>query len=441
MSWLLLLACGPRLAELEEGEWLPADEATNTVLLGSNAFLMPAPNLAPDDEADFYSGNSFFNQVWVEAPASTSARDGLGPLFNATSCSGCHFRDGRAAPPDGSGSVGALVRVSAPGGGHGLPPVPDTTYGGQIQDAALPDVPGEATVVVEWEEFTDSFGYSLRRPRLSLENPGYGELPADLETSLRVGPATIGLGLLEAIPEAAILAAADPYDVDLDGISGRANRVEGGQLGRFGWKAEQPTVESQTAGAFAGDMGITSTLVPADDCTEAQPECAETEDGGVPEAADDTFARVVLYSRAVAVPVRREWESETVLRGKLLFEEATCVSCHVRSWVTGTAAFSEFEGLLIWPFTDLLLHDLGEDLSDNRPTWNAEGNEWRTAPLWGVGLYPEVSGHQFLMHDGRARGVEEAILWHGGEGAAAREMWASLDAEDRAALVAYVNSL
>ncbi len=452
--WLLLVflaACGPKLADVEDGEWLPGGETTNTLLLGSNAFMRPSANLSDEHESEFYSGNSFFNLGWVTAPASTEARDGLGPLYNATSCSGCHFKDGRAAPPDGPDSfpVGSLVRISLAAADGTLGP--DPIYGGQIQDIGIQGVPAEATVQITWLEdtdgaYADGTSYTLRRPELVLANPAYGDLPPDLLRSFRVGPATIGLGLLEAISEADLDAVADPGDADGDGISGRLAQVDDLRLGtlapgRFGWKAEQPTVEQQSAGAFAGDVGITSALFGNDDCTPDEAECNEAISGGDPELDEDTLAAVALYSRTLAPPVREDWESETVLRGKYLFADVGCASCHTATWTTGVAAISELEGQQIWPYTDMLLHDMGDDLSDDRPTGDADGVEWRTPPLWGLGRYPDVSGHQYLLHDGRARGVTEAILWHGGEAEASREAFVALDAEDREALAWFVNAL
>ena len=256
----------------------------------------------------------------------------------------------------------------------------------------------------------------------------------------------IGLGLLEALPEARLEALADPDDEDGDGISGRINRVydhERGEtaVGRFGWKAEQPTVLQQTAGALLGDMGISSRLFREQNCTAAQTACLAAKDGGEPEIEDAILDKLVLYARTLAVPARRGADGEEVLRGKLLFGEAGCDSCHTPRHETGEGALPELSDQTIWPYTDLLLHDMGDALSDERPSFAAEGREWRTPPLWGLGLVRAVNGHQFLLHDGRARGFAEAILWHGGEGEAAAEAFGAMPAEDRAALLAFLESL
>jgi len=440
---LLALITGCASEGVEEGEWLPGGETTNTLLLGGNAFLMPSQNLEPEDEQDFYSGNSFFNLSWVEAPASTDARDGLGPLFNARSCSGCHFRDGRGAPPDDGAAplAGLLIRLSVDGPDG---PEPDPIYGGQLQDLANPGVPVEAIPSITWtaidERYPDGTPYRLTAPSYHLEQPGYGPLPAGLMISPRVAPQMIGLGLLEAIPEDRIAELSDPGDADDDGISGRIQR-SGGVVGRFGWKGEAADVPHQVAGAFAGDMGLTSALVPADDCTDAQTACRDEPDGGVPEIDGDVFELVALYSRAVAPPVRRAADSEVVLLGKALFKDAGCALCHVPSHTTGASPLSALEDQLIWPYTDLLLHDMGEGLADGRPVGEASGREWKTPPLWGLGLIEDVSGHTRFLHDGRARSLEEAVLWHGGEARDSRDAFANLHADERRALLSFLEDL
>lgn len=438
------------LAVVEDGEWLPGGDTTNTFLLGSNAFLRPATNLDDAHETEFYSGNSFFNQGWVEAPASTASRDGLGPLFNATSCSGCHLRDGRAAPPeDGQAPfVGLLLRLSVPGSEVGLP---DAVYGGQLQDQGTPGVLPEALPEITITElpgaYPDGTPYSLGAPTYTLGDMAYGPVQADLLVSPRVAPHMIGLGLLEAISEDRLAALEDPDDADGDGISGRRQQVvnaETGTLatGRFGWKAEAPTVAHQSAGAFAGDLGITNRLFPSDDCTDAEAECRAGISGGDPEIEDHLLDRVVVYARSIAVPVRRDWEDPEILRGKRLFDDLGCVSCHVAHHVTGAfPPIPELGDQPIWPYTDLLLHDMGEALSDHRPVGLADGNEWKTPPLWGIGLFPDVNGHTRYLHDGRARSLEEAVLWHGGEAEAAREGFVDLDAADRDAVIRFLEDL
>lgn len=422
----------PGLSSLvEPGEWLPGGDTTNTLLLGRNAFLRPAENISPQNEAHFYSGNSFFNQAWVQAPASTTARDGLGPLFNARSCAGCHFQDGRGKPPTGDDPTafeGLLLRLGTADGS------PDPIYGGQLQPFGIDGVPAEATQSATYEvidgTYEDGTPYELLRPHYELTEFGYGEPSPDLGISPRIAPQMIGLGLLDAIDDARLDELADPDDADGDGVSGER------AVGRFGWRAEQPTVRDQVAAAFLGDIGLSSPLLDGSGCTDAQPLCtAASGGGGDPEVQPVQFERVVTYSAMVAVPVRRNWDDPAVLAGKKLFGELGCASCHVARHVTGDSEFEELSNQTIWPYTDLLLHDMGEDLADDF------SREWRTPPLWGIGLLPAVNKHQRLLHDGRARGVSEAILWHGGEAQRARDRFLTLSGEERDDLVEFVNSL
>jgi len=450
---VVLVACGTELKP-EDGELYPGGDTTNLLVLGSQAFTFPATNLSSDRRAPFFSGNAFFNQAWVAAPASTTARDGVGPTYNAVSCSGCHFRDGRGAPPDATGEPldSVLIRLSVPGTDPVTgAPLPDPVYGDQLQPFAVRDVPGEADVVVRWEDvpgtYVDGTRYTLRRPRFEVVDLAFGDMDPQVRTSARVAPQMIGLGLLEAIDEAELRAMADPEDADSDGISGRLQRAwdpitETRVVGRFGWKSEQPTVHHQTAGAFLGDMGLTSSLFPDENCPPAQPECGAAPDGGAPEVEDEILARVVFYARTLAVPARRSHDDPEVLHGRELFRESGCGSCHAGPYTTGDLeGLPELSGQYIWPYTDLLLHDMGPELDDGRPVFDAEGSEWRTPPLWGIGLFDTVNGHTSLLHDGRARGVAEAILWHGGEAEAARERFREMSASDRAALIRFVESL
>lgn len=433
-------------------ERLPGGTATNTFLFGSNAFKRPVEGISDEHETAFFSGNSFFNSAWVEAPSSTEARDGLGPLFNARSCSGCHFADGRGRPPLEPGEpLGSMLlrigtgRLSADGSPEG-----DPAYGDQLQPLSLPGLAGEATPHIIYAEafktYPDGTAYSLLTPSYQLEAPQYGALSSALRISPRVAPAMIGLGLLEAIPDARLLALADPEDANQDGISGRPNRVldveaQEYRLGRFGWKAEQPTVRQQTAGAFAGDMGLTTSVFPSATCADGQVDCLQAPSGGAPEVSDDILDDVVLYSRFLAVPARQRTDAPEVVRGWHLFRLAGCDGCHTPNHQTRADVEPELASQSIWPYTDLLLHDMGEDLSDERPSFEATGGEWRTPPLWGVGRIPEVNDHSRLLHDGRARNVEEAILWHGGEAAQSRDEFRGLSGRDRAQLIEFVNSL
>jgi CxxC motif-containing protein (DUF1111 family) len=437
-------------------EAFPGGAATSKASTdNANAFSQSSGNMPFEDELKFKVGNGVFKKLWVSAPASTKASDGLGPLFNARSCQGCHIKDGRGHPPEtpGAPAISMLLRLSVPLAGGGSAPEP--VYGGQLQDLSVQGHTAEGKIHIEYEEFDvrlkDGETISLRRPKYTITNLGYGPMRPDVMLSPRVAPPMIGLGLLEAIPAADILALADPYDENSDGISGRAHLLIRGEeqplLGRFGWKATAPTLRQQTAEAFAGDIGISSALMrqPYGDCTEAQSFCRDAPHGetaGAPEIEDKLFDLVVFYSQNLAVPRRRNSNAPDVLKGRALFHQTGCAACHNPSFRTGDAPGGpHLSGQTIWPYTDLLLHDMGHGLADNRPDGDAIGREWRTPPLWGVGLTQTVSGHTLLLHDGRARNVQEAILWHGGEGQRARDAFAALTKAERDALIAFVNSL
>lgn len=427
---------------LEEGEELSGGQTT-IFDVSPNAFSQPAPGLEREQELLFFVGNSFFNQNWVTAPASTTARDGLGPLFNARSCASCHFKDGRGRPPDffGERPTGLLLRLSVRGADGSMGAEP--TYGGQLQDGGLEGVEPEGQIHITYEEITGTFAdgtpYSLQKPIYTVDQLAYGAMLDDVLISPRVGNQMIGLGLLEAIPAEAILALTDPDDVNGDGVSGRPNWI-GEEIGRFGWKANQPTLLHQTVDAFIGDLGITTYLHP-DELCDSVANCAEIANGGTPEIDDDDLQKVVLYASSLAVPARRDWDDPTVLRGKELFMQANCQSCHVPKWQTGKhPTIPALSNQTIYPYTDLLLHDMGTGLADGRPDFEATGQEWRTPPLWGIGLIETVNGHTRFLHDGRAHNLTEAILWHGGEAADSQAQFVAMSAADRAALIRFLES-
>lgn len=409
-----------------------------------NAFDNSARNLSNDQRRKFEVGDSFFTQNWVTAPASTDQRDGLGPLFNAQACSSCHLHDGRG-DADGP-EPGLLFRLSVPDG-DGL--VHDPGYGDQIQDRSILGVEPEARVrrlYVDVEgQFDDGTPYTLRRPLHEFDDLAYGAISVEVMVSPRLAPPVFGVGLLEAIPEERILAVADPDDADGDGISGRPNYVvqSTGEtvLGRFGWKANVSTVEDQVAAAFSGDLGITSSVFPDENCTAIQVECSEAINGGSPEISDERLDDVAFYNRTLAVPARRNLDSPSVVAGARLFDTLECGSCHTPRHETGTHSIDALVDQVIYPFTDLLLHDMGEELADGRPDGEASGTEWRTPPLWGIGLTETVNGHVNFLHDGRARSLEEAIIWHGGEAERSRAGFTALDSEQRQQLIDFLESL
>ncbi|ATE61093.1 di-heme oxidoreductase family protein [Thauera sinica] len=454
----------------EPGEELAGGDTTVNDF-GRNAFSYPAANLSVERQTAFFIGNSFFKKNWVEAPASTTGRDGLGPHFITRSCAGCHAMDGRAAPPAvkaGASTeqpVGLLLRLSipaAPGQDTGKDGViPEPAYGGQLNNAAIAGIKPEAEVVIEYTEqpgrFADGTRYRLRRPAYRLRNLAYGPLHPGTLMSPRIAPQVIGLGLLEAIPEAGLLAIAERQAAAGQGVSGRPNRVwdasrQDWVIGRFGWKANVGSVAHQTGGAFNGDMGITSSMFPHEECTAAQTDCRERQQReaawrsgrGEPtvDLDDRAFERTVFYTTTLAVPARRDPRDAQVLQGKGLFHAAGCAACHVPRHVTGDVpGLPELSRQTIYPYTDLLLHDMGEGLADHRPDFAADGREWRTPPLWGLGLVKTVNGHTFFLHDGRARNLMEAVLWHGGEAEAAKQAVLDMPKAGRAALIRFLESL
>lgn len=454
--WLLavlwVVGCGrSSSSDPESGEELLGGETT-VFDATRDAFARPARNLTEARSADFFTGNSSFNRNWVTAPASTSDQDGLGPLFNTSACASCHFKDGRGRPPEGSEKpVSILFRLSIPGADAVGGPLADPTYGKQLSPQGVVGVTPEGDVQITRTlvegRYPDGKPYQLEVPRYALVDLGYGPPAPGLMLSPRVAPAMIGLGLLEAVPESTILEKADPDDRDGDGISGRANQVWDAvsgtvRLGRFGWKANEATLLQQDADAFLGDIGITSTLLPTENCTEPQAACRSAPTGEGVQIDDRRMEQVHFYSRTLAVPARRDFEVNEVLEGKGLFTDLGCGACHLPKIQTGTLeGMPELSNQTIRPFTDLLLHDMGPDLQDGRPDFLATGSEWRTAPLWGIGLVATVNRHTRFMHDGRARSLEEAILWHGGEAEAVREKFKALDEADRAKLIRFVESL
>lgn len=452
----------------EPFETMSGGAATSPKPVNANAFSQPSANLSFKGREQFFVGNGLFKKLWVSSPSSTQASDGLGPLYNARSCQRCHLKDGRGHPPEGPDDLATsmFLRLSVPprtaaernalASGAALV-IPEPTYGGQLQDFATPGAPGEGRMRISYEavevELAGGEVVHLRKPAYSIDRLGYGPISDDVLVSPRVAPPMIGLGLLEAIHPNDILAAADANDNDGDGISGKASwrlNADGDRvLGRFGWKASTPSVRAQSADAFAGDIGISTPDKPAHwgDCTAKQAACITAPTGvqarlGDVEAPAPVLDLVAFYSRNLAVPQRRDVEDPEVLRGKAQFHAANCQACHTPKFVTRRDAEQpELRFQLIWPYTDMLLHDMGDGLADGRPAGDANGQEWRTSPLWGIGLTETVNGHTYFLHDGRARNLLEAILWHGGEAEASKQAVVQMPPEDRNALIRFLESL
>ncbi|MGY0426628.1 MAG: di-heme oxidoreductase family protein, partial [Polaribacter sp.] len=396
---------------------------------------------------------SLFKQNWVSAPASTTARDGLGPTFNARSCSSCHDKDGRGKPLEVGQkfSTGFLMRISQPGKNAVGGPKAVANYGDQIQERANLGVSFEAKISVNFTPISGTFAdgetYELRKPNYHIADEQFGSLQNVL-TSPRVGQQIIGLGLVDALSKESILANEDEMDTNNDGISGKANYVwnftsKKTMLGKFGWKANQPTLRQQVAGAFNGDMGLTTSIFPKENCPSPLQNCSNSPNGGTPEVTDTALEHMMIYVTSLAVPIRRNYDTDSVLKGKKLFRDLKCISCHTAVFTTSNNyPFNpSLQNVTFRPFSDFLLHDMGDDLADNRPDFLATGKEWRTQPLWGIGLINQVNGHTFLLHDGRARNVQEAILWHGGEAENSKNEYKKLTKQDRTNVLAFINSL
>ncbi|MBX5145159.1 di-heme oxidoreductase family protein [Rhizobium lentis] len=455
-------------SKAEQYEAMQAGATTSIDPVTEDSFSHISANIPFEEEQNFKLGNALFRKLWVSSPSSTQASDGLGPLFNARSCMSCHVNDGRGRPPEGGPSATSMLlrlarEAKTPEEKKAIAQVdvvnfPDPIYGHQLQDLAVPGLAAEGKMAISYREEMVTLGdgetVSLRRPRYSLVDPAYGPLDPATTISPRVASAMIGLGLIEAIPAVDILARADPDDADGDGISGkpavvRDHRSGGIALGRFGWKAQNASVRDQSADAFANDIGISTPDRPDahGDCTAAEKKCLDMPTGvqkrlGEEEAPDPILDLVTFYSKNLAVPARRKASFPQTLRGKRIFYETGCISCHVPKFVTRRDTADKAQSFqLIWPYSDFLLHDMGEGLADGQQVGLASGREWRTPPLWGIGLTRTVSGHSFFLHDGRARDLTEAILWHGGEAEKARNAFSSLPKDDRAALITFLESL
>ena len=440
------------------------------------SFQLPAANLNDDLKPDFHAGKALANQPWVKAPTITTARDGLGPIYNARTCLSCHIKGGKGfIPADNNSPISStLVRLSKTGSDFDtlkkLGAIPHPVYGDQMQGQSISlahqlrhsqkpgalkhDVAPEAYIHINWSEKTftypDQHQVSLRRPELKFNNLGYGPLGDDTLYSLRVAPTIHGMGLIGLIAEVDIINLSDENDKDANGISGRVNQVWDVQkqatvMGRFGLKSNKPTLAMIVGGAFTNDLGITNSLAPNQPCTDLQPSCLHIPNGNDEEGIelpDHLLQLVINFNRDLAPVQRRNSQNDNILAGRELFYQSGCNQCHNPRFVTQKSEqAAHLSEQVIWPYSDFLLHDMGPELADGRPDFLATGDEWRTAPLWGIGLLKKVNGSTVLLHDGRARSVEEAILWHGGEAELAKNRFIQLPKKEREALINFVNSL
>jgi len=414
----------------------------------------------PDGEAvgDFQLGNALFRKLWSIGSSSVKSADGVGPLFNSRSCQRCHLKDGRGNPPadEHSFSPSLVFQLKATSEGN---ETTDINYGKQIQPFAANGLHGEANIFVSYatEEFhyADGQSITLNRPSYRIEDLAYGELGDNSILAPRVAPAMIGLGLLEAIPADTIKANADPDDNNGDGISGRANfgyslEHQKTMLGRFGWKASAPTVIDQSAAAFSADMGLSTSLIGLNygDCTEQQKDCRRVArihslDETEPEVSRDMLELVAHYSKNLSVPAPRNQTNLEFINGQKIFDQLNCQQCHTPQHTTDNSNTTEphLRNRVVNAYTDLLLHDMGPDLADSQRQGFALANEWRTTPLWGIGLTQTVNPLARFLHDGRAASIEEAIVWHGGEAEDSKVAFTQLSQHQRESLLFFLKSL
>ncbi len=414
---------------------------------GSGSFGTPVPGLSAHDAYVHALGDQLFEQSFVAAPAPRFG--GLGPVFNNSSCANCHHNDGFGLPSFGALGSSMLLRISVPGTDEHGGPAAAPGFGGQLQNVGIFGVQPEVHAEVSYSELRDSFPdgerISLWTPLYTLSNP-YISLPSGYMLSPRLGPPVFGLGLLEDIPEATIAGFADPIDANGDGIKGHPNYVYNPfkkkmELGRFGMKANTSDLALQVATAFQQDMGITSYIQPLKS-VHGQSQMSFVPNTQTPDLADSQLNAVIFYIKTLAVPARRNVTNEAVKRGELLFKQLNCSGCHIPTVYTGTdIQIPALSNQRIHPYTDMLVHDMGAGLADNRPDYLATGTEWRTPPLWGIGMFEQTNGTPYFLHDGRARSLTEAIMWHGGEAQNSKEQFRQLPKGDRAAVIAFLQSL
>ncbi|NKB71664.1 MAG: thiol oxidoreductase [Candidatus Latescibacteria bacterium] len=378
--------------------------------------MTDTPPAGDDFESPFDGLSNKLNAVFIEGDENFAKaftiEEGLGPIFNNISCEGCHPGDGRGSPELGffRFSQGADLALDRGGAQH--------------QDKAIPGVPLE-------------------------------QIPAGVDRSFRLPPPVFGVGLIGAIPEATILANEDPDDADGNGISGRANWVipasyvspdhvgggSGAQLGRFSRKAQVTSVLQQVAEAYHQDMGITNDFLPEENVHAQAGGIALGDNVADPEISASTVLETVLYVRLLAPPARGPITPQ-VERGETLFQQSQCATCHIPTMRTGPSPQAALGHVDAHLYSDLLLHDMGPGLADNRPDGDASGQEWRTTPLWGLRLVPDfLGGKAFYMHDGQSTTLHDAIVRHGGEAAASKDAYLGLDQAGQDALIAFLESL
>ncbi len=454
MYWIAAILLAPALFMMCRKPGLFQDSGFDPRLSGgeatvfdetSKAFGHQVTGLNERDEQVHELGDGAIGATFVRAPSTLNP--GLGPIFSNVSCISCHHNDGKGSPTAGLVNSSLLIRLSLPGSDNFGGPRAVEGFGTQLQDLAVFGVQPEAKIEISYTEqafsFPDGEMVNLRKPSYNLLNP-YKPLPGNFQTSPRMAPPFFGLGLLQNIPEATLLSFADENDLDGDGISGRPNYVYDPvqrkmMLGRFGLKANVATLLTQVAGAYGQDMGVTNYVFPQESSL-AQTQLDALHDD--PELPDSILNAAVFYIKTLAVPARRNVLDPVATQGEKIFTQIQCAVCHKPTIQTGIdLTLKTISNQRIHPYTDLLLHDMGEGLADGRPDFQANEREWKTPALWGIGLFEKTNGIPFYLHDGRARTLEEAILWHGGEAENAKQAFIQLPSSERKALIKFLKSL
>lgn len=444
-SLVVIIATG-LFAVNDSGKYL-SNEKNNSIL------LKPVDNLNDEEYDKFILGRSFFTIPWVESPSVTTARDGLGPLFNANTCISCHPSNGRGTliNKDGFSSRSLVARLSIKSNESkehqellkykGF--VPNSVYGNQLSINGIHGIDFEGNVKIDFEEleviFPDGEKQLLLKLKYSLVNLNYGALSEDSNVSYRLAPTLNGMGLITLISDEDILKNVDENDKNEDGISGRANWVYSNltkkeELGKYTWKASVASLKEQVAGAASNDMGLTTSIFPNENCTSFQKACNKAPKAkDAIDLPDERLDAVTYYLKNIKTytpKITKEYKE-----GLEIFEQISCAKCHISS-------FDTKKGFKVFPYSDFLLHDMGEELSDGRVEFKASQNEWRTAPLWGLALHEKINKEKpRLLHDGRARSFQEAILWHGGEAMKAKENYMNLPKEKREKLLKFLEEL
>lgn len=387
--------------------------------------------LTEAESARYDLGMAVFNTHFVVAGTPNAGRrDGVGPLFNSSSCDACHNNGARGRGPTGDGPApdSLVIQLTAATVKNRADPEGDPVYGRVFNPIALDGVPLEGAVLIHYEarqgHYPDGTAWSLRVPRYELTKLHYGPIAPGTIVKPRLAPALFGVGLLDAIELASTDTASAPI-----------------VTGRFGWQATALSVRDQTARAFAREMGLTSTDIPNDDCTAAEAACLQQPNGGSPEVSDDLFNAVLSFQHWLAVPASPIPHTDAGHGGQT-FADLGCVACHRPQWpVTLPDGDGKPNTVTITPYTDLRLHNLGPDLADQTIAGRKVTSRWRTAPLWELGYRTSLEHFPTFLHDGRARTAEEAILWHDGEAARARDRFEHLTADERKAFLRWLETL